>query len=41
MLNSKYTIILQILISTKRMIQKGMLVDTSEFNEVQKKWLRS
>jgi len=41
MINSKYLVKLQILLSTKRIIRKGMQVDTSEFNEVQQKWLRS
>ena len=39
MINSKYTIRLHLLISTKRMISNGIQVDLSEFNTVQQKWL--
>lgn len=39
MINSKYLIKLQVLISTKRMIRKGIQVDLSEFNAVQQEWL--
>ena len=39
MINSKYLIKLQGLISTKRMISNGIQVDLSDFNEVQQKGL--
>ena len=39
MINQKYTIKLHLLLSTKRMIRKGIQVDLSEFNAVQQKWL--
>lgn len=39
MLNHKYTLQLQLLISVKRMLSKGIQVDLSDFNEVQQKWL--
>ena len=39
MLNHKYTSQLQLLISVKRMLSKGINVNLSDFNEVQRKWL--
>lgn len=39
MLNHKYTSQLQLLASVKRMLSKGINVDLSDFNAVQRKWL--
>ena len=39
MLNHKYTSQLQLLASVKRMLSKGIQVDLSDFNAVQRKWL--
>lgn len=39
MLNHKYTSRLALLASVKRMLSKGIHVDLSDFNEVQRKWL--
>ncbi len=41
MLNRKYTSRLARLASVKRMLSKGVEVDLSDFNAVQRKWLRS
>ena len=39
MLNHKYTARLARLASVKRMLSKGIKVDLSDFNAVQRKWL--
>ena len=39
MLNHKYTSQLALLISVKRMLSKGIHVDISDFNAVQREWL--
>lgn len=39
MLNHKYTSRLARLIGAKRMLSKGIHVDLSDFNTVQRKWL--
>ena len=41
MLNHKYTSRLALLASVKRMLSKGINVDLSDFNAVQRKWLVS
>ena len=41
MLNHKYTSQLQLLISVKRMLSNGIQVDLSDFNAVQRKWLKN
>ena len=40
MLNHKYVSRLELLASVKRMLLKGIQVDLSGFNAVQRKWLR-
>ena len=41
MLNPKYASRIALLASVKRMLSKGMQVDLSDFNAVQRKWLGS